>query len=83
MRSYKLGKVCFGVGLAILMSLGVSYADNLEEDFNKGLISIAKDNYSTSRSILDDGKTLVNSLAYGKDSNAVDFFRKLLMLILS
>ena len=32
MRFNRIGKVCFGVGLAIMMSLGVSYADNLENE---------------------------------------------------
>ena len=79
MRSFRIGKVCFGVGLAIMMSLGISYADNLEDNFNKGLINLSKDNYEISRSATDDAKNLVTSLAYGKDTNAVDFFRKMLV----
>ena len=79
MRFYRIGKVCFGVGLAIMMSLGISYADNLENDFNKGLISLSKDNYTASRSVTDDAKAVVTSLAYGKDSDAIDFFRKMLV----
>ena len=85
MRCFKIGKVCFGVGLAILMSLGVSYANNIEDEFNNGLNELAKENYSISsssmisRSILDDGKTFISSLAYGKDSNAVDSMRKILV----
>ena len=79
MRFYKIGKVCFSVGLAIMMSLGISYADNLENDFNKGLISLSKDNYEASRSVTSDAKDMVTTLAYGKDSNAIDFFRKSLV----
>jgi hypothetical protein len=79
MRFYRIGKVCFGVGLAIMMSLGISYADNLENDFNKGLISLSKDNYTASRSVTDDAKSVVTSLAYGKDTDAIDFFKKMLV----
>ena len=79
MRFNRIGKVCFGVGLAIMMSLGVSYADNLENEFNKGLLSLSKDNYTASRSVTDDAKAVVTALAYGKDTNAVDFFRKMLV----
>ncbi len=78
MRSYKLGKVCFGVSLAIMMSLGISYAANLEENFNNGLKNIAKYNLNSSRFITENGKK-VSVTAYGSDSNAVDSFQRMLV----
>lgn len=78
MRSYKIGKVCFGVSLAIMMSLGISYAANLEESFNNGLKNIAKDNYNANHYINENGKK-VSAAAYTKDSSAVDVFQKMLV----
>ena len=74
MRNYRMGKVCFGVGLAIMMSLGVSYAGNFETDFNDCLKNIAKDCFVA-------GKTVngVSAVTYCKDSNAVSSFQRMLV----
>ena len=74
MRNYKLGKACFGVGLAIMMSLGIAYAADLEKDINNGLKNIAKDSYVASKTI--NG---VSASAYGKDSNAISNFQRMLV----
>jgi pullulanase/glycogen debranching enzyme len=77
MRSYKFGKVCFGVSLAIMMSLGISYAKILEDDFSILLSSIAQDCYDASKKIYVDGKE-VSANIY-KDSSAIDKFQRMLV----
>ena len=76
MRTYRIGKVAFGVGLAIMMAMGVSAAD-FEKDFSNGLKNIAKDSYAASKIINSNGKKVAAS-AYSQDSNAVRSLERLL-----
>ena len=60
-----------------MMSLGISYAKILEDDFSILLSSIAQDCYDSSKKIYVDGKK-VSANIY-KDSSAVDKFQRMLV----
>lgn len=78
MRSHRIGKAVFGVSLAILMSIGVSYGANLEKGINNGLKRIASDRFAATQIVDNNGKSVAAS-AYSKDSSAVSNFERYLV----